>query len=128
MQQKRSLVVIIATLLALSIVVFVSGRLDAPESGNSSTQFKDGDTVSMRGEMVCLQHTDQEGPTTLECAYGFREAESGTYYGVEDASEDYSIISSVPMNQPVQIEGIYRTNPDTKYIQNGTIQATSITE
>lgn len=129
MQRRRPLLFIIITLLALIIAVFISGSLSAPEPAEETpARFADGDLVSLRGELVCLPHRDVAPgqPVTLECAYGFKD-ESGTYYAVEDATEDYSLIANVPMNEQVQIEGTYRPNPDTKYQQSGTIEAAAIT-
>lgn len=127
MQRRRSLLIISGVILALVIVFFVSGKINAPEPTGSNTSFKDGDLVSLSGELQCLPHRDQSGPQTLECAYGFKD-ESGNYYALEDTTQDYSLIGNTPMNEPVQVEGTYRPNSDTKYQQNGTIQVTAITK
>lgn len=129
MQRRRPLLFIIITLLALVIAVFISGSLSAPKPEEEAlARFAEGDLVSLSGELVCLPHRDVAPgePVTLECAYGFRD-ETGTYYAVEDATENYSLIANVPMNEPVQIEGTYHSNTDTKYQQNGTIKAAAIT-
>lgn len=125
--RRRSLAFLITTILALIIAVFISGTLNAPESDETETRYRDGDRVSLSGQLVCLPHRDARPgqPVTMECAFGFRD-ESGVYYAVEDTSENYSLISNTPMHEPVRIEGTYRPNPDTKYSQNGTIQIISV--
>lgn len=123
--RRRSLIVIIITILALLIAVFISGNLSAPEDPVQTAPFADNQQVSLRGELVCLPHRDSSGPQTLECAYGFKD-ESGIYYALEDSTEDYSLIANVPMNELVQIEGTYRSNTDTKYQQEGLIEVSAI--
>lgn len=36
----------------------------------------------LSGESVCLPHTDQSGPQTLECAFGLK-TENGEYYALD---------------------------------------------
>lgn len=125
MLKDRKLLFIIVAVLAVAIVFLISGNLSAPEPVKTSMPFTDGETVSLQGELVCLPHTDQSGPQTMECAYGFRDS-TGSYYAVKDTTEEYSLIMSIPMNEPMTIEGTYRFNPDTKYQQVGSIEATAI--
>ncbi len=128
MQRRRSLAVIISTLLAVIIIFFVSGSLSAPEAELTTGSFQDGQTVSLRGELVCLPPADQSNPqVTLECAYGFLD-ESGTYYAVQDTTSDYSLLAGVPMGVVVQIEGVYRPSANDYYLQNGTIELKTVTE
>lgn len=121
---------ILATFLTLALVLFSIGRLNAPESSSKkSLNFKDGDFISLRGELVCLQHRDVKPgqPVTTECAFGFRD-ESGIYYAVKDTSEDYSLVGSTHMYEPVHLEGTYRANTDMKYDQSGSIEVVALTK
>lgn len=38
--------------------------------------------ATLTGEYVCLPHTDQTGPQTMECAYGMR-TDTGEYYAID---------------------------------------------
>jgi hypothetical protein len=128
--RRRSLLFVIVTMLALVIAVFISGRLSAPESTVQNSPFKDGEVVNMTGDVVCLQHVSQNGPITLECAYGFKELKSGTYYALLDNTQNYQYISNASMNKQVRLSGIYRESTDDKdkYVQSGTIEITSLGE
>lgn len=124
--RRRSLLVIITTLLAVLIVFVVSGRISAPEPEASSV-YKEGDLVSLKGELTCLPHRDQSGPQTLECAYGFKD-EAGAYYALRDTDPGQSVVGGAPFNTPVQIEGVYRATGDDTYQQIGTIEVKTIIE
>lgn len=123
--RRRSLLIIIVTLLTVLIAFFISGRLHAPEPQSSSSRYQDGNLVTLEGEVVCLEHIDQDGPQTLECAYGFKD-ENGDFYALQDTSTDYSTISGVPMNEKVRLEGTFRTATSETYIQVGKIEVVSI--
>ena len=127
MQFKRSLLFIGVTIVAVILAVLISGTLTAPkpESDQNTPSYKDGDSLNLTGELVCLPHREQSEVQTLECAYGFLD-ESGTYYGLEDGTTDYSLIANTHMGEKVQVEGTYRSSTDTKYKQNGTIRDTAI--
>jgi hypothetical protein len=45
---------------------------------------------TLSGEYVCLPHTNQNGPQTLECAFGIKTT-SGEYYAV-----DFNLMSQTP--------------------------------
>ena len=125
MQKRRSLIIIVA-LLGLVIAVFITGSLKAPEN-QQKTDFKDGEPVSLSGEMICLQHTQSDGPQTLECAYGFRD-DNGISYQLQDTTPNYQYLSGTSINRPIRLQGIYRDTGDEKYLQAGTIEITAITE
>lgn len=124
--RKRSLLVIVVTVLALIFAVLFSGKLSAPEHTNKS-QYTDGEIVSMEGEVVCLEHVNQDGPVTMECAYGFMNS-SGEYYALQDKTSDYRYVSGTPMNQKVRLNGVYRNAAEeySKYKQSGLIEIISI--
>lgn len=125
--RKRSLMFVVGTLLAVVAAFFISGTLNGPESAQPAANFSNGEYVELAGELVCLQHRDQSGPQTMECAFGFRD-ESGTYFGLQDTTPDYSLLSGVPMGQPITIGGIYRPSEETEYLQSGTIELQNVIE
>jgi len=45
---------------------------------------------TLTGEYVCLPHTDQSGPQTLECALGMK-TEAGEYYALDFGSDSQEI-------------------------------------
>lgn len=125
--RRRGVIFIIITLLALLIAVFASGKLSAPDNSQTAAPFAEGQQVSLRGQLVCLPHRDVEPgqQVTLECSIGFQD-ETGTYYALQDTTDDYSLISSAPMNEPVEVEGTYQASQDTTYEQSGNIEVTAI--
>lgn len=127
MQRRRSLFIIAGMVLAVVVAFFISGTLNAPESIPETSGFSDGQYVELAGELVCLPHRDQSGPQTMECAFGFKD-ESGTYYALQDTTQDYSLLSGVPMNQRIQIGGVYQSSDDDKYQQNGMIKLEKVIE
>src|SRR3989344_5401804 len=62
-----------------------------------------GTPVTKEGRVVCLPHVNQEGPQTLECAFGLKTTD-GLYYGL-DAGDMPDQVSLAPMDRDVRIEG-----------------------
>lgn len=84
-----------------------------------------GESVTLKGEMVCLPHKNTEGPQTLECAYGLLD-ESGTYFALQDTSMDYSNITKVAMGDIVRVTGVKISQPSSNYQSNELIKVQSI--
>lgn len=125
MVRKRSFIIIAVVLLALFLAAFVSTRISAPDNSEVISIYSDGEEVHLLGQVVCLPHQDSDGPQTMECAYGFQD-ETGVYFHLSDTSGDYSVISAVPMNEPVRLDGIYRPTEPNQYKQSGKIEVTEI--
>ncbi len=82
-------------------------------------------TVSVVGEILCLPHKNQNGPQTMECAYGLK-AQNGVYYGLSDTDPGYKNIMGIPMNSKVEVTGAIDLKADSKYDTIGTISVKSI--
>lgn len=81
--------------------------------------------VTMRGTVVCLPHRDTDGPQTLECAFGIRDA-SGTYYALRDPSPDQQLISSVATDSEVEVSGVLEVGEHERYQSAGVLEIRSI--
>lgn len=125
--RRRSLFIISMVVAAVVAVFFISGTINAPEPKSRPPQYEEGQYVELNGELVCLPHRDQSGPQTMECAFGFKDS-TGTYYALQDQTPDYSLLSGVPMNQPIMIGGTYHPTNDTTYLQNGIIRLEKVIE
>lgn len=82
--------------------------------------------ITVVGTVQCLPHRDTSGPQTLECAFGLRDGE-GRYYGLRDTDPEYRNVSSVPMNEPVRVIGVFVPRSDDKYQSIGVIEVEIIT-
>ncbi|HYF96706.1 MAG TPA: hypothetical protein VD947_01560 [Patescibacteria group bacterium] len=136
--KKNSLIIaatvlsaVIIAVIVLSVTVFreeaaAPQHLSEPES---TAQYKDGQTIEMTGEVVCLPHRDQSGPVTMECAFGFLDSENDKYYALRDRDgTDPARIAGLQTKEILKIKGIYKNNADQKYQQEGTIELISIEE
>lgn len=123
MQRKRSLGIILATVLAVVIVFFISGTIMAPESSDIAN----GSDIQLKGSMTCLQHKDQSGPVTMECAIGFMTTD-GKYYAVRDTTPEQSFITGVENGKEIEISGIFTAETSETYIQEGVIEIKGIVE
>ena len=77
------------------------------------------------GEFVCLPHRDTSGPQTLECAMGLK-ADDGTYYGLQDTTNDYSLLAGVATGSRVRVEGPLQEIAGTTYPTAGIIRVTKL--
>ena len=123
--RRRSLKIIGVTLLSVVLVFFISGRISAPESTDSSPSYSDGQQVSVRGEMTCLPHKDTSGPQTMECAFGLKVSEE-EYYSLQDTTSDYTLLGNTPFNTPVLVTGQIEMKEDPIYKSSGVIKVSKI--
>ena len=63
------------------------GALEGPENAFPNDVPR---RVSLSGTYVCLPHRNQNGPQTLECAFGLK-TDTGEYYAI-----DFSAMSQIP--------------------------------
>lgn len=82
--------------------------------------------IAIEGTFLCLPHKNQNGPQTLECAYGLQD-EQGNYYVIRDADPTYQNISGVGTNSQVMVTGNFTQREDDKYQSIGIIEVTSVT-
>jgi len=80
----------------------------------------------VEGEYICLPHRNQEGPQTLECAFGL-QGDDGSYYALSFmllSSTDWTSLSS---GSRIRVEGPYAPDDGTsRYPIVGTISVTSL--
>lgn len=71
-------VILLAGFFALNSYIYQEKQADPAEE---ITAYR----ATLTGEYVCLPHTDQNGPQTLECAFGIK-TDVGEYYAVNFAA------------------------------------------
>jgi hypothetical protein len=122
-------IVIVAMIMAAVTTAAIIGRRPddpAPRSGVTAPAFKDGQSVTLDGTILCLPHKNTSGPQTEECAYGFKD-DNGIYYSLRDDANNYSNFMGQPMNSRVRIIGTFHTQTAATIYQDvGTITITSI--
>ncbi len=119
--KKRWLMLIFFIIILAGLVLFGAKELLAPEDQkNTQAAF-----ISTDGTLVCLPHKDQSGPQTMECAYGI-QTDDGKYYGLQDTTANYELITRFPMNTRVHAEGGLGTVADDRYQSSGVIQLVSL--
>ena len=133
--KNKALYVLVATLVAFFVVLAMglANRTTAPSSkGNASsspassasvTPRPSGKQISVSGKVVCLPHKDQDGPQTMECAYGIQTAD-GKYYGVKD---DQGMIIKYNIGDQVVVTGSVSVPDDTeRYNVVGNLVASNV--
>lgn len=87
---KKILIGIGAVIVILLTGFFVlNNYIYQEKQGNPSENLKAYE-ATLTGEYVCLPHTDQNGPQTLECALGMK-TDTGEYYAL-----DFNLLSQTP--------------------------------
>jgi hypothetical protein len=127
-KRRRGLIILIAfavAIVAFMLVAFVLQNRSSP-SNNQQQGIPVEGSIQMKGVALCLPHKDTSGPQTLECAIGLKD-EKGNYYGLKDSDPGYKNISSLPMNQQVQVNGSFKKEMSSMYPTIGTIEVTKIT-
>lgn len=81
--------------------------------------------IAVEGITVCLPHRDQEGPQTLECAFGLLD-DRGRYFALSDTDPEYKNVAGVPMNVRVRVEGTFKLRLGSNYVDIGVIEVTKI--
>lgn len=90
--------------------------------------------ATLSGEYVCLPHTDQTGPQTLECALGI-QTEVGEYYAVDFTTlSDSDTWMSLATGDQITVTGeitpieLLSTDAWQKYAVEGIFQVQSVTK
>lgn len=76
----------LGAILVLAIAI-VSVLLFRNDRGKRETLML-GQSVTIRGEVVCLPHKNTSGPQTLECALGLKD-KRGDYYALRDPQQRF---------------------------------------
>ncbi len=124
-KNKKILVIIFAilTISGFCYAVFMGIQ----EHKESHVVVPPAGDITIRGLIVCLPHKNTNGPQTLECATGLRDAEE-RYYGVRDTDPGYKNLSNAPMNVIVEVKGKFTPQEDNIYQSIGVIEVVSISE
>lgn len=118
---SHKIIISFVVLILLVGAIFVIAKVvSAPTKETSSS-------VKLKGEMVCLPHKDNDGPHTLECAYGFK-AEDGTYYALKEKDPDHPIFADKELKKAVTIEGTLEPEESDIYEQKGIITVDKVAE
>lgn len=120
----------IAIVFALLILTGLAYLALALQSSNNnqpspSVTIPPAGPISIRGVVTCLPHIETEGPQTLECAFGFKDNEN-RYFALRDTDPSYSIITSAPMNEQVEITGVFTPQTNDRYQDIGIIVVSRI--
>jgi hypothetical protein len=115
----------------VSLVLILGGLFYAIYAGwqsdTSQSPVVTGPTT-VTGKIVCLPHKDQNGPQTLECAYGLQAAD-GTYYGLQGLSQEDLITGRLTAGAKVTVHGTMQAvDNGEKYAVVGNIKVESVDE
>lgn len=93
--------------------------------GNTFVREIPEQTVTIKGEVVCLPHFNTKGPQTMECAIGLKD-EAGSHYALSDP--EFKYMDALPTGAKRAITGLYSMNldPEPKYNIVGTITINSV--
>jgi hypothetical protein len=135
--KNKALYVLIATSVAFAVVLGLglANRTSAPSAPDDNAASSpaasatasprpSGAEISVTGKIVCLPHKDQDGPQTMECAYGIQTAD-GKYYGVKD---DQGMIIKFNIGDQVVVKGgVSVPDANENYAVVGNLVASSVT-
>ena len=93
--------------------------------GRSFTSDVSPQEIFITGTITCLPHRDQEGPQTLECAYGLK-TDDGIYYALSDSNSDYANLTKAGTGDRVLINGMFTPSEKGKYQSVGEITIESL--
>lgn len=119
------LIIVGGIVIAGFLYTFSAAYLSVP--GKPGVTVPPQGPITLEGMVTCLPHKNARGPQTLECAFGFVDAQ-GLYYGLRDSDPSYSTVSSVAMQVPVRVEGVFTPRLDSRYESVGVIDVFSIME
>ena len=118
---------LIATLVVLLALVIIGNVAKAPTS-NDANDARQDQSVTIKGELVCLPHKDMQSPHTMECALGLKST-GGAYYGLRNAGQgEAGSLSAVPTNAAVEVSGTLVEEESDIYQMAGTITVKSFTQ
>ena len=80
------------------------------------------ESITVTGVVGCLQHTNSDGPQTMECAIGIT-TDAGNSYGLQ--SDDPVMTGSVPTGDRITVEGTLVTGAQ-QYKSEGVIQVKTL--
>lgn len=79
--------------------------------------------VTITGKSVCLPHKNNNGPQTMECAYGIK-ASDGKYYGLRDP--EMKFMTALATGETITVTGVVTDEPGSRYDIVGVIEIQSL--
>jgi hypothetical protein len=119
------LIALVVTVCIIAILYFLPNGFFRSSSSSVVSTHPSG-PITTEGMMVCLPYRDQSGPHTDECAFGLRD-DGGHYFALSDSDSHYANLTSVPMNERVEVTGIFTARTDSKYQDIGVITVERLT-
>jgi hypothetical protein len=122
-------VIIIAAIIGLLIIGYAvsayAPAADERDPGASNTSNEPQQTVkSYTGELVCLPHAGNPEVTTMECAFGIKQAD-GIYYALRSDDADPAYMT-MPTGTSITVKGVFEKNKTTTYDTVGVIAVTDV--
>ncbi len=124
--------IVIASLFIAQRILQKLPHSSSPETSGTSTPMAEvtpdpftGVPKTLRGTVTCLPHKNQEGPQTMECAYGLKDS-TGKYYGLRDQDPGMKHLSKIEMNKEVTLKGLFKAEDNTIYPTVGIFEIESI--
>ena len=88
--------------------------------GRSFTADASPQEIYITGTITCLPHREQEGPQTLECAYGLK-TDDGIYYALSDSDPDFANLTKAGTGDRVVVNGIFTPSDSGEHQSVGVI-------
>lgn len=120
-------IVLAVVIIVSALGYFAYAYSTSHSSSDDQSVVPTGQSLTIKGTILCLPHKDTTGPQTMECAYGLKD-ESGIYYALSDSDPGYKNISSLPMNEKVEVTGTLKKQTNTTYPTVGTVTVTKISQ
>lgn len=79
--------------------------------------------TTIKGQVVCLPHKNEDGPTTLECAIGLHSNDD-KYYGLS-GSTGSDLAGAAGSDKKVKVTGTLQEQASDKYKMSGIIAVKS---
>jgi hypothetical protein len=117
---------VVAILLAGLIAVIVGLAIGKDDSKQADTGTpKDGATITVAGEYVCLPHKDTTGPQTQECAFGLK-TDGGVYYALQ-FEDPATALGSIVTGDRLKVTGEFEEE-ESIYQSIGTLSVDEVKE
>lgn len=123
---KKTIVLLLVVIVAAGVLTTLVLRAPSDSSSGASNTSND-DSVNINstkeGTFECLKaDTENEGPQTLECAFGLR-ADDGAVYALR--SDDSSDLGGIATGARIRVTGAI-TEEATRYGTAGTIRVSAV--
>lgn len=118
--------VLLLALMSVIILVDVPEKIWPQDQPTVPTPTPVVGSITIEGEVVCLPHKDQDGPQTLECAFGLK-SNSGEHFGLRQLDQDQLIDATITTGKRYRVTGESAApGSDENYAVVGNIKVTTI--